>query len=722
MRTTVGDERRGSSVGVESNDDVEPATGFEPGDQPDETESRGGRLLPSPGRPAVAIGVLVALVLAKALYYARIGPALILDDWRLIYNTQLFGVMHTLEGSGDAASRPVAWVWFNVVYAIAGSSPMRLLVFVTLLNVAIVVLLYRVLTRTTTPQIAVWVTGAWIVLPTHTALSVWGGVVQALLSIVLFLGGMLWLTRGRWVGAAVCFVGATLCYQVAIPLAVLAVLVLPVEGGMARRDRFKILAAVGAASLWVALHPTYPTSFQVPDVPLLWRAHFGTGLFASNGAPAAVRTGLAVLVLVAVVVSAVAWVRGRRTWDEGPSLVLLGVVVWVGGLLVLVSTPRWVQAGEFGLTDRVFGLSSVGSAMVLVGVLQALWRRARPAGVVWAGGLVGVCLLGQYVALHSWSAAGEDARAMLDHLQTVAVHPNATTFLVGPDYPGRNNVISLEADAVYFAHKIRYPPGNSGTVTFFNDAYLPLVPDQVMVVWPDISDDLPQAFYAPIAGLDSVTASGQGLRVAGWALDRSTSEPIGVEIFVDGAPEPALTLDVADDPRPALVPRYGLGADHGFDEVVEDVVLSRGEHTVCVRGIVFHDGRRALPRLMQCGGVTVGADPDQGPVGVLDSATADPDGIRVGGWAIDPLTPEPTGVSIHVDGADEPYGVIARADRPRPDLEDAYRLGPDHGFNEVLVGPPLAPGRHEVCLRIEAVGDEGVDAEANCLVVEVPGP
>ena len=219
-----------------------------------------------------ALAPLVALVLVKAGYYAIVGPALILDDWRLLNKTEVNGYFHTLDGGYDAVSsvgRPVAWLWFNLVYAVAGDSAMRLLVIVTVLNLAIVVLLYLVLSRLVSRSAAFWVTAVWILLPTHTALSVWGAVAQALLSLVLFLAGVLALTKRRWLVAAIVFAAATLCYQVAIPLTVLAAVAVPAEGGLSWRDRAKVVVAVALASLWVAAHPTYPTSFQVPDVPSL---------------------------------------------------------------------------------------------------------------------------------------------------------------------------------------------------------------------------------------------------------------------------------------------------------------------------------------------------------------------------------------------------------------------------------------------------------------------
>ncbi len=553
---------------------------------------------------AVHLAVLVGLVLGVAGWYAWLGAGLLLDDWRLISDTQQYGTFHSLRHTdpGIRISRPVAWVLYNVVYRLAGTSAVRLLVMVTLLNLAVVVLLYLVLARLVTRSSAFLVTAVWVLLPTHAALTVWGNVVQALLSLVLLLAGVLWLTRGRWLAPALCFAAAALCYQVVIPMAAIAAVATPAEGGLPARERAKILAAVALSSIWAAVHPTYPAEVHLPDVAHLWRGHFGSGLFASADPPALLRSGLALAVLVGTAVCLVAWWRGERRPGEGPALVVLGLLVWVAGLVVLVTTPRWVQAGEFGLTTRVFGLSSMGAAMILVGIGQFVWRRSPPLGALGALGLAVVAVAGQHVALVTWSDAARDARVLLAALGDHADDPADSHFLVGPDYPVRNSVLALEADSVGYAQEVYYGPG-AGTVEFYDDPLTPLSADRVVLPWATLSDDLPARFYEPVGRLDTAQVSAGGLAVSGWVLDRSTADPIAVEVFVDDVTAPVATIASADRPRPELVERYGLGADHGFDEVLADVSPAPGEHRVCMRGVT---PRRAdeVPQL-QCVLVTV---------------------------------------------------------------------------------------------------------------------
>lgn len=151
----------GDTVARAASDTGAPLPASEPGEQ---DRSRHGL--------GIAAGALVALVLAEALYYAHLGAGLVLDDWRLADNTVVYGVGNTLRGGHDSVSRPVAWLWFNGLYWVADSSPGRLLVVVTVLNAAVAVLLLVVFWRLLPKRLAVAVAVVWVLVPTHTALTV----------------------------------------------------------------------------------------------------------------------------------------------------------------------------------------------------------------------------------------------------------------------------------------------------------------------------------------------------------------------------------------------------------------------------------------------------------------------------------------------------------------------------------------------------------------------
>ena len=92
------------------------------------------------------------------------------------------------------------------------------------------------------------------------------------------------------------------------------------------------------------------------------------------------------------------------------------------------------------------------------------------------------------------------------------------------------------------------------------------------------------------------------------------------------------------------------------------------------------------------------------PVGGIDSAVANPFGIVVRGWAMDPDTTGPVPVLVTVDG--DPTELSA--DRP----DDSHGI---HGFAVVWL---VSPGVHEVCATVRNVG-AGHDVALGCRTVEV---
>lgn len=88
------------------------------------------------------------------------------------------------------------------------------------------------------------------------------------------------------------------------------------------------------------------------------------------------------------------------------------------------------------------------------------------------------------------------------------------------------------------------------------------------------------AFVAadPFGTIDAVRSGPDGIRVAGWAIDPNTTEPIEVHIYVANSGTPVL----ADRDRGDLAAVFpGSGIKHGFDAVV----VGRAGQTVCVYAI-----------------------------------------------------------------------------------------------------------------------------------------
>ncbi|MET7400055.1 hypothetical protein ABZS66_41885 [Dactylosporangium sp. NPDC005572] len=84
----------------------------------------------------------------------------------------------------------------------------------------------------------------------------------------------------------------------------------------------------------------------------------------------------------------------------------------------------------------------------------------------------------------------------------------------------------------------------------------------------------------PRGGFESVTFTGNGVRVVGWAADFDEPGALQVHVYVDGTYKGALTAGVY---RPDIARTHPyFSAYHGYDGVVP---APHGAHTVCVYAI-----------------------------------------------------------------------------------------------------------------------------------------
>ena len=193
----------------------------------------------------------------------------------------------------------------------------------------------------------------------------------------------------------------------------------------------------------------------------------------------------------------------------------------------------------------------------------------------------------------------------------------------------------------------------------------------------------------PAGDLDAIAPAPGGLRVTGSAYDLDSTEPIDVDVIVDGTPVGSATADGDSDSVPG----------HGFDVVVP---ADPGIREVCVIGQNLGLGVDAT-----IGCETV--DLSGAPFGFLEQVSTTASDVTVTGWAIDPDTTAPIDVQILLDGV-----VVATvpADTDRPDLADALpQYGPSHGVDATISG---GAGAGRVCLRALNVAT-GDDALVGCL-------
>jgi SpoIID/LytB domain protein len=216
----------------------------------------------------------------------------------------------------------------------------------------------------------------------------------------------------------------------------------------------------------------------------------------------------------------------------------------------------------------------------------------------------------------------------------------------------------------------------------------------------------------PVGDINSVTVSGSGVRVVGWALDPDTADSIEVHVYVDGKNSKVATAAVARADIAQAYPAHG--SRHGFDVTLK---LTAGKHSVCVYGIDVPGGGRS-PQL-KCSSVTVGSTSSSTatvPIGTIDSAKVDGRTVTLRGWALDrDLPAHRLQVHVYVDGR---WTRAVTASERRVDVGAAYPgVGAFHGWTTQL---GMSSGKHRVCAYGINVGGGSTNPLLRCVDVRVP--
>ena len=435
--------------------------------------------------PTTAVAVLASLVVARAAVYVALGPGFVSDDWSLAGAELLDG--H--QGRFILESRPGSWAVFTVVYRLAGLHPVALFAIVSVLYLGVVLALYALLTRFVLPATALVVAAVWVLLPTHTTITVWGATANSLVGMTLALVGLLLLTKGRWVAAALVLPASVLCYELSTPMLLLGAVVLPAAWQqmpsprpVAAWPRAVVVGAVLAAAAWSAANSVYEPELLVPNPVVFWSAHFGSGLFASAAAPAVLRFVVLGLTLLGTAVAVIAWVRGERGRESGPVLVVAGVAVMAVGAWVTITLP----IASHGVVDRLYAVSSIGSALVAMGLYRYLREHSDAVATGAAVAFVAVCLAGTFVALRSWSQAGADSVALMHHLERHYPDAASRDFVVGPTPPYRNGVLGVSGGHGKWTQWVWFGVKSGNLRTANDPAEFEPRDGETVVVWSDV--------------------------------------------------------------------------------------------------------------------------------------------------------------------------------------------------------------------------------------------
>jgi len=208
----------------------------------------------------------------------------------------------------------------------------------------------------------------------------------------------------------------------------------------------------------------------------------------------------------------------------------------------------------------------------------------------------------------------------------------------------------------------------------------------------------------PVGALENAQTQPGGVGVWGYALDRDTTDPVWLHVYLDGAFAGGYRADV---PRGDVAQAYpGFGADHGFGFTVP---ASVGSHRLCVYALNVGSG--SVNTELGCASVTVGGD----PVGAVTQATTGLKKISMSGWAVDPDTKDPIWLHVYMDGA---FAAGVRADAPSAELGVFGTYGPDHGYSFTI---PADNGSHRVCVYALNTQSGSANTEIGCRTIQVGG-
>jgi peptidoglycan hydrolase-like protein with peptidoglycan-binding domain len=212
--------------------------------------------------------------------------------------------------------------------------------------------------------------------------------------------------------------------------------------------------------------------------------------------------------------------------------------------------------------------------------------------------------------------------------------------------------------------------------------------------------------HTPVASLDLLRRSPEGVSVRGWALDPDVTSPAVVEVLSDGkvVQSPTASLTRTDLPA-AYAP---VGKAHGFSTAL---TLPVGKHQVCVR-VRNATGTPGNDLSIPCRSVTVGHD----GAGVLSVLRTVPGGtVRVTGDAYDPDTLQASPVFITSDGVGVKTVTANLTSSTASSRWPGY--GSAHAFSTSL---SLPRGRHSICVWARSVaGTEGRTSYVGCRTVTV---
>lgn len=215
--------------------------------------------------------------------------------------------------------------------------------------------------------------------------------------------------------------------------------------------------------------------------------------------------------------------------------------------------------------------------------------------------------------------------------------------------------------------------------------------------------------HEPFGSLDSLRQVGGGFIATGWAIDPDQPQTsLTIRLSIDNS----VLTRTANVSRPDVAAVYkSAGPNHGFSF---PAVAGEGSHRVC---LTVNNVGPGVSSLISCRTITL----NYKPFGRLESvrrASATSPALVISGWAIDPDTTNPIGVSLTVDGAST--GAPATANLARPDVASAYPgTGTAHGFSATVNATDT---EHRVCATAINVSFGSGNTFLGCIIINAVHP
>ncbi len=392
---------------------------------------------PSLWRPALVLAIGAGLV---ALTHLLLGPNFVLEDWASVRDSVLSG---SVTGSTNdiVAARPGVAVAYGLTFGLIGNHPLPIVLMLSLINIAVVVSMFKALVPLVGERSGFFTTGVWLLLPNHVSLEIWPSASMISLSLLFValtsirLSRATLTSRDRTAAVALGLV-ASLFYEASIPLLAALYIAVPVIRSKSIDVRVVIGAGVVQSGYVVWLLSNWHDSKVDQGF-----AHPGSlvrGLFGEAVVPAPVQSILVPVVLGTLLI--LGWGNLRRGWDLGAEgkMMLAGTVIV---LLGFVPFARFFYT-SVGAGDRVMYISSIGGAMIWVGLGRLAWRSQPLLTALTVPILLVAVLVTRWSDTQAWNRAGDDGIIMLGAVTEAIPNPDGP-ILLGPAVPFRLNITSF---------------------------------------------------------------------------------------------------------------------------------------------------------------------------------------------------------------------------------------------------------------------------------------